>query len=154
MNRNDFPALAVFGLVSCMSAQALCASPAFAPAAVAESERTQPVLHIKNLLQHWVHSSEEERPGGKVRVFRPAGSMKFPPSRFRMAYKFARNGSCELYILSPDDAHYFKACEWVIDAHRNTILTISAQGVTTSYRISELSGTVLRLAPIESGRTR
>lgn len=132
MNKTDFTAFAVLGLLSCVSMQALSASPALASAALTESERTLPALDIKNLLQHWVHSSEEERPGDEYRMFRPAGSRKFPPSRFRMAYKFAQNGSCEFYVLSPDDAHYFKACRWTISAHENTILQINAEGVTTS----------------------
>ena len=154
MNKTDFTAFAVLGILSCVSIQAFSASPPFAPAALADSEMTRPALDLKNLLQHWVHSSEEEGPGDKDRIFRPAGSRKFPPSRFRMAYKFTRNGLCEFYVLSPDDAHYFKACSWIISGRENTILQIGAEGMTTSYRISELSWTLLRLTPLESRRTK
>jgi hypothetical protein len=149
MNKTDYTAFATLGLLSCVSMQVLSASPALPPAAAATSARTLPVVDISNLFQHWVHSSEEERPGNKDRVFRPAESWNFPPSRFRMAYKFAPNGSCEFYFLSPDDAHYFKACTWTISEHESVILRISAEDVTTSYRITALSSTLLRVAPLE-----
>jgi hypothetical protein len=150
MNKIDYTALAVLMLLSCVPLQVLCASPASAPAVPAKTGRTLQAVDIRNLPQHWIHSSEEERPGDKDRMFRPAGSRSFPPSRFRMAYKFARNGSCEFYFLSSDDAHYYKACTWTISEHENVILRISAEGVTTSYRITELSATLLRLTPLES----
>jgi len=149
MNKTDYIALAVLGLLSFVSMQDLSASPALVLAASAESERTLPAVDISNLFQHWVHSSEEERPDSKQRVFRPAGSWQFPPSRFRMAYKFTRNGACEFYFLSPDDAHHFKPCRWTISGHENVILRISAEGDTTSYEISVLSATLLQLTPME-----
>jgi hypothetical protein len=105
------------------------------------------VGNLEDLFQHWVHSREEERSRGTAQIFRPAASKEFPPSRFRMAYKFARDGGCEFYFLSPDDGHHFKACRWTISAGNPTILEIIATETTTSYRIVELSGDVLRLMP-------
>ena len=108
-----------------------------------------PQIAGDHLFQHWVRSYEEEQPGRAVQVFRPALSKQFPPSRFRMAYKFARNGKCEWYVLSPDDAHHFDACTWSVAAGDNTRLQIAEAGATSSFKIVELSGTLLRLEPLE-----
>jgi hypothetical protein len=67
-----------------------------------------------------------------------------------MAYKFARNGSCEYYDLSPDDAHDWKPCRWTVLEHDGAVLRISADGTTSSFRIAELTGSVLRLEPLEA----
>jgi hypothetical protein len=66
-----------------------------------------------------------------------------------MAYKFAPNGGCEWYFLSPDDDHRFKPGKWSIDGSDNTLFQITANGTTTSYRIVELSRKLLRLRPLE-----
>lgn len=58
--------------------------------------------------QHWINSYEEQT-AGQV-VFRPQGSMEFPPSRFRMAYIFNIDGSCQYKYLSPVDAHRMENC--------------------------------------------
>jgi len=101
------------------------------------------------LSRQWVQSSEEQRAGGAVQVFRPAGSMTFPPSRFRMAYKFAADGSCEFYFLSPDDAHHFRPCTWkLVGVSDRRVLQLTADGKTTSFRIAELSAKVLRIVPL------
>ena len=121
--------LAILGLWSCLSAG--------------------PKLKVDNLFQHWVRSYEEEQPGQAVQVFRPASSKAFPPSRFRMAYTFDRNGSCELYVLSPDDAHHFDACTWGVVESDKAWLHIKHAGATTNFRILELSGALLRLEPVE-----
>jgi hypothetical protein len=102
---------------------------------------------IEPLLQHWVRSNEEEPPGGTRQVFRPAGSRAFPPSRFRMAYTFARGGGCRSYFLSPDDNHRFKPGRWTLDPRDSTQLQITVEAETTSFRIVELSRTLLRLEP-------
>jgi len=103
-----------------------------------------------HLFQHWVRSYEEEQPGQTLQIFRPASSKAFPPSRFRMAYKFARNGSCEWYVLSPDDAHHFDACTWSFAGADKTRLQITqAGGAATTFKVVELSGDVLRLEPVE-----
>ena len=154
MNGTELCAFAILSLWSCAATQPPAASPAITQAAPAKPDGTHLAIDLKDLFQHWVHSSEEERPGGTDRIFRPAASQEFPPSRFRMAYKFAPTGACELYVLSPDDAHYFKACTWRISAHDSTILQIIEDGVTTSYRILELSGNLLRLTPLEPQRNK
>ena len=141
----NYLAFAVLGILSCVSVRAVSASPA-----LTESDGSPQALEIKNLLQHWVHSSEEEKAGEAVQVFRPAGSREFPPSRFRMAYKFDRNGDCEWLFLSPDDAHHFKSGKWVIDARDQTLLKITANGKTKSYRIAELTKSIMRLKPLTS----
>jgi hypothetical protein len=107
-------------------------------------------LNIKNLFQHWVHSGEEQKdPYTKKQIFRPATSRQFPPSRFRMAYKFSPNGKCEWLFLDPADDHHFKPGKWEIDVTDGTLLKITADGKTDSFRILELSKDLLRLAPVE-----
>ncbi len=66
-----------------------------------------------------------------------------------MAYKFAPGGDCEFYFLSPDDNHHFRACKWNVGASDRTILRIMENGKTASFRIVELSRTILRLRPLE-----
>jgi|GEM_PF-1909917 len=115
------------------------------------AERLEPnktAIDIKDLCQHWVHSREEEQPGGKDQIFRPAASKAFPPRRFRMVYKFALNGACEFLFLAPNDAHHFKPGKWALDANDPTLLSITAEGTTQSFRIVELSKQILRLTPL------
>jgi hypothetical protein len=154
MNRTVLRSVAILSLWSCLFTQPLIAAPASAQVAGTKPNGTPFAIDINDLFQHWVHSREEEQSGGTVQIFRPAASMEFPPSRFRMAYKFARNGGCEFYFLSPDDAHHFKACKWTISADDKTTLQIIANGITTSYRIAELSGKILRLTPLEPRRNK
>jgi hypothetical protein len=107
-------------------------------------------VNIKDLFQHWVHSREEQRdPDTKKQIFRPATSRQFPPSRFRMAYKFSPNGKCEWMFLDPADAHHFKPGKWEIDVTDGTLLKITADGKMDSFRILELSKDLLRLAPVK-----
>jgi len=108
-----------------------------------------PQIAGDHLFQHWVRSYEEEQPGQTVQVFRPASSKQCSPSRFRMAYTFARNGSCEWYALSPADAHHFEACTWNVNASDKTILQITEEEATTSFKMVELSRQLLRLEPVE-----
>ncbi len=61
-------------------------------------------FNIIDLFHFWVHSREEQKdPDAKEQIFRPATSRQFPPSRFRMAYKFSPNGKCEWMFLDPAD---------------------------------------------------
>jgi len=154
MNRTVLRSFAILSLWSCLFTQSLIAAPAAAQAVDTKPNEAPLDIDINDLFQHWVHSSEEEQPGETVQIFRPAASMKFPPSRFRMAYKFARNGGCEFYFLSPDDAHHFNPCKWTISASDKTMLQISADGKTISYRIANLSGKILRLTPLEPQRNK
>lgn len=108
-------------------------------------------IDIKNLCQHWVNSREEEdkkASNATVQIFRPAASRKFPPSRFRMAYKFTAKGDCEWLFLAPNDAHHFKKGKWMLDEADKTLLKITKDGVTSSYRIVELTKGILRLTPL------
>lgn len=109
------------------------------------------VLGRKNLLQHWVHSREEQDgPGGRIQIFRPAGSREFPLSRFRMAYKFAPKGQCEWMFLDPADRHHFKQGLWEIDTlEKKTVLRITMNGKIHSFRIARLTKDELRLAPLK-----
>lgn len=47
---------------------------------------TEARRRVSNPAEDVADSSEEEHPGGTVRVFRPAASREFPPSRFRLPY--------------------------------------------------------------------
>ena len=78
--------------------------------------------------------------------------MDFSPSRFRMQYKFARDGRCEFLFLAPNDGHYFKPCTWTIGADKS-ILKISADRGPTSYKIAELNGKILRFTPLQLSPT-
>ena len=132
----------------------MSASPGFIAVAVAILLIAAPVptpsaIGIDQLFQHWVRSYEEEQPGSTVQIFRPASSKPFPPSRFRMAYKFARNGSCEAYVLSPDDAHHFDACTFSVAGDGKARIQITQTGSTTSFRLVELSSQRLRMKPLE-----
>ncbi|MEK7234276.1 MAG: hypothetical protein AAB268_10705 [Elusimicrobiota bacterium] len=120
--------------------------------ASAQATRAKPTINITDLFQHWVHSREEEQPGGTIQIFRPALSMEFPPSRFRMAYKFARDGGCEYFALSSDDGHHFKSCKWRMSANKTTLQIVVANREAASYRIVELSKKILRLVPLAPQR--
>ncbi len=126
------------------------------------SESTAPVSRLKDatdvdlLCRHWVHSREEEQPADKGQLFRPAGSKEFPPSRFRMAYKFSKDGTCEWRWLSPSDAHRMKSGTWSLDPEAPTVLRIDKgkQGGVEAFRIMELSKNALRLERVNSPRDK
>lgn len=119
-----------------------------------ESGRAPSGINADDLCQHWVHSYEEKQPGDKDQIFRPAAFKQFPPSRFRMQYKFARNGDCEWFYLAPDDAHYFKHGKWMLDPNDKTILRITKGVTTESFRITKLTKDLLRMVPIEPKRNK
>ena len=139
---------AILSLWSCLPTQALFAAPETAQASAAAATETRRQIDINDLFQHWVHSREEEERGATIQIFRPAASMDFPASRFRMAYKFARDGRCEFFFLAPNDGHHFKPCTWKISADK-LMLQISANRGSTSYRIAELNGKILRFTPLQ-----
>ncbi len=139
---------AILSLWSCLPTQALFAAPDTARASGTEATGTRRQIDINDLFQHWVHSREEEERGATIQIFRPVASMDFPPSRFRMAYKFAPSGRCEFRFLAPNDGHHFKPCTWTISAD-NLMLQISANRGSTSYKIAELTGKSLRLTPLQ-----
>jgi hypothetical protein len=148
MNKTVLRSFAILSLWSCLSTQALFAAPDTARASGTDATGIRRQIDINDLFQHWVHSREEEERGATIQIFRPDASMDFPPSRFRMAYKFARNGRCEFLFLAPDDGHYFKPCTWKISTDK-LMLQISANGKSTSYRIAELTGKILRFTPLQ-----
>ena len=149
LTRTILRSITILGLISCFSPGLLISPTAHAQAVVAEPNRGSAAIDIDDLLRHWVHSSEEDQSGDDILIYRPAESRQFPPSRFRMAYKFAAGGDCEFYYLSPDDDHHFRACAWNISAGGETILRITGDGQTTSFEIVELSADVLRLRSLE-----
>ena len=111
---------------------------------------TAPVtIDTEILSQHWMRSMEEEKPGEKDQIFRPAGSREFPPSRFRMQYKFGANGDCEWLDLVANDAHQLKPGKWSLDPADKSVIRITAEEITVSFRVTALTKEVLRLVPIE-----
>lgn len=102
---------------------------------------------LEKLARHWIHSSEEQN-DDKVQIFRPERFKEFPPSRFRMEYVFRKNGDCEWYYLSPDDAHRFKTGKWKLDPE-NEDLEITKAEKTERYRILELTKDKLKLKEIK-----
>jgi hypothetical protein len=98
------------------------------------------------LSRHWVNSFEEQRQYDTAQIYRPESFKEFPPSRFRMQYIFQKDGDCEWYYLSPDDNHQFKPGKWRFNPKDENILEIVKDGSTESYKIIELSKSVLRIA--------
>ena len=105
-------------------------------------------IDTAELFRHWVNSVEEQTQTEKAQIYRPADFKRFPPSRFRMQYIFHKNGDCEWYYLSPDDAHRFKSGKWRIDSNTN-LLQIVKRDSMDSYRIIELTKEILRILPIK-----
>ena len=138
--------LVVFSAALCGAARSGHASPL--PAA-ADSTKILNDINSDDLCQNWVHSWEEQQPADKDQVYRPAAFKKFPPSRFRMEYKFSRSGDCEWLYLAPDDNHRFKSGKWQLDSKDKTLLRITTEGTTNSYRITKLNKQLLRLVAIE-----
>ena len=104
-------------------------------------------VNIDFLCQHWMHAREEEQ-GDGVQVYRPSTFKKFPPSRFRMQYIFAKDGTCKWLFLSPVDAHQLKDGKWKIapaDAH---VLRIDQGERTESFKVIELTKDLLKLKPL------
>ena len=93
----------------------------------------------------WRQSNEEEKQESKVRIFRTDDSKVFPPSRFRMAYKFMKDGQCEWYYLSPDDNHRFKQGKWSIDAKDKSIITITTDNGAMVYKIITATNCLMEL---------
>ena len=118
----------------------------------AAGRRQKAGINVDYLSQSWVHSSEEQTENTKTQIYRPEGSRQFPPSRGRMRYKFFKNGDCEWYYLSPDDAHRFKPGKWKIDPDDNGILQIAKDNKTESYRVVQLTKDVLRIQLIQTAR--
>lgn len=83
----------------------------------------------------WRQSYEEQKEDSKVLIFKTEGSKVFPPSRFRMAYKFMKDGKCEWYYLSPDDAHRFKQGLWSIGAKDKSLITITTEDGARVYGV-------------------
>lgn len=130
-------------------ALAFCADPLPTdPSKPSEAGETTGAIKVADLCQHWVHSTEEIMPGDKAQIFRPAAFKNFPPSRFRMQYKFAANGDCEWLYLSPTDAHHMKTGRWQLDPNDKTILQITKDGATESFKITTLTKELLLLVPI------
>lgn len=133
------------------SSSAFCAGPIpTAPAKPTESGETTGAIKVADLCQHWIHSREEVKPGDKAQIFRPAAFKNFPPSRFRMQYKFDANGDCEWFYLSPTDAHHMKTGKWQLDPNDKTILQITKDGATESFKITTLTKDLLLMVPIEA----
>lgn len=121
---------------------------------VKESEIVAPkVNNTKYLIQHWVHSREEQKnPDAEEQIFRPAKSRDFPPSRFRQAYKFSEGGECLWMALDSADRHHFKPGKWEIDSGDEIFLKITAETKANSFRIVEVSKGILRLIPVNAER--
>jgi len=66
-----------------------------------------------------------------------------------MQYVFYKNGDCEWYYLSPDDAHRFKSGKWRIASTDKNVLQIVKRDSTESYRIIELTKNILRIVLIK-----
>jgi hypothetical protein len=110
------------------------------------SRRARVRINTEFLCRHWVNSREEERQPDKEEIYRPKNFKVFPPSEFRMQYIFHKNGDCEWYYLAPNDAHHFKSGKWRIDPNDNAVIQIIKNGATESYRVTALTGNLLRIS--------
>jgi hypothetical protein len=110
-------------------------------------EAAPKAFDINHLHQHWNHAIEDERNTDGKLIYRP-NSVPVGLARFRMAYKFSENGKCEWMFLDPSDAHHFKPGTWEIDVKDKTLLKITMDGTTHSFRIIELTKDVLLLSPL------
>lgn len=114
-----------------------------------ESDRSSDRIRTEYLYQHWVHAYEEDpADAGEAQVYRPNDHQAFPPSRFRMQYVFERGGSCDWYYLAPTDGHHFRPGTWRLDPNDEAVLHIEQGEQTVSYRIIELTETLLRMKPL------
>ncbi len=146
----------VFMFTVLANSMTLCADPVIpaTPSTPVKPEQGAGSIDIADLCQQWSHSREEEKPGDKAQIFRPAAFKKFPPSRFRMQYKFNANGDCEWLYLSPDDAHRMKAGKWQLDPNDKNIVHITTDGTTESFKIALLTKELLHLIPIEAKQAK
>ena len=104
-------------------------------------------LNFDDLYRHWVNAYEEEGTDG-VKVYRPDTYRQFPPSRFRMAYVFRQDSTCDWFYLDPADAHQFRAGTWARDGQIQDVIHINQGGTVVSYRIVELTQDILRFSPV------
>lgn len=100
------------------------------------------------LCRHWMRSVEEEKRGSAEQLYRPAGARPFPPSRFRMQYRFYKSGKCDWRFLSPDDSHRFVPGAWRVEAAHPPVLRIVQGKETVSFRVLSLTKDALRLQPL------
>jgi hypothetical protein len=120
--------------------------------APAYAEDVKPTnVNIDFLCQQWTHSREEQQNDG-VQVYRPSTFKKFSPSRFRMQYLFAKDGTCKWMFLSPSDAHQLKDGKWKIDPADDRVLQVEKGEMTESYRVIELTNDLLKLKPVAAGK--
>ncbi|MEX0719883.1 MAG: hypothetical protein WD059_04385, partial [Balneolaceae bacterium] len=107
-------------------------------------------INLDELIQHWVHSYEEEPEESDVNIYRPHDYKEFPTSRFRMQYIFEEDGACEWFYLAPDDGHHFRPGKWQLDAEDSEALIIEQDEQVMRYRILELNKEVLRMTFIDT----
>ncbi len=114
-----------------------------------ESEPNAPAkdaVDVKLLVGAWTHSREEDQ-NFEGKVYRPTGSRKFPPSRFRKKYDFNKDGSGKLLYLHPADRHQMIASQWKVT--KNGRIKISAKfeekPIRESFEVLELTKDILRL---------
>ena len=110
------------------------------------SNQTLVSINTEYLCQHWVNSREEELQTDKDQIYRRKDFKEFPLSHFRMQYIFYKDGNCEWYYLAPDDRHHFKPGKWRIDPSDKSVLQIIKGDTTESYRVTELTKDILRIA--------
>jgi hypothetical protein len=150
LQRSLFPAFALALVLFAYSA-AFCANPIPAtPSEQALSKPAEGAINTADFCRHWLRSMEEEKTGGNEQIFRPADYKNFPPSRFRMQYKFDPNGDCMWLYLAPNDAHSLKPGKWSIDERDKSIVRIQMDSKTEAFRITKLTREILCLVPTKT----
>ena len=86
------------------------------------------------LLQHWVHSHEEDR--GEEMVFRPA-SYDFPLSRGRRSLEFKPGGKLGHGGPGPDDRPTTAAGAWSLDG--KTLTLTGPSGSKEEYQLASVT---------------
>jgi hypothetical protein len=111
------------------------------------------ILNIDLFCQHWKHSTDEQQ-GEQIQVYRPANFKQFPPSRFRMEYVFAKDGTCKWMFLDPADAHHFRDGKWKVTPADKPKLQIFKGETTESYQVIELTKDLLRVKLVPDSKLR
>lgn len=111
-------------------------TPEVQPAPAPTAEPAQGALDLEPLIKHssWIHTYEEDG-GAGGQVFRPDVGQELPPSRFRMSYFFAKDGSCKWLYLAPNDAHHMKDARCEINAHTGEVRFMDGTEVAHRFKI-------------------
>ncbi len=97
-------------------------------------------LKVEDLVQHWVHSHEEDT--DRETVFRPS-AFNFPRSRGRRSFELKADGSLIEWEISPTDTRRSVPGTWKIDDEGCLLFENGAPGISPRS---------LEIASVDRGR--